>query len=72
MILRLIRLWRYKRRHRKQAELLQTLQQAYQVKEYHGELWFTYCGDPVIPCSMLNDLPIDALQKIRKLHLNFS
>lgn len=42
----------------------------YQIREKDGELWLTYEGQSVIPCSMLNEEPIKALESLRKLFIN--
>lgn len=42
-------------------------EEKYQVCEYGGELWLTYSGCLVCPCSMLKDSPVDALCKMREL-----
>ena len=41
----------------------------FQVKEYGGELWLTYSGCLVCPCSMLKDAPVDAVTRMRELYV---
>lgn len=42
-------------------------EEKYQVCEYGGELWLTYSGCLVCPCSMLKDGVIESLRKMREL-----
>lgn len=41
----------------------------FQIKEKGGELWLTYNGWLVCPCSMLKDTPVDAITKMRELYI---
>ena len=54
---------------KKKAEAAETAAELYQVCEYNGELWLTYSGHLVCPCSMLKDEPVDALKKMRELYI---
>ena len=40
----------------------------FQVREHDGALWLTYADNLVLPCSMLNIAPIDALSQMRSLY----
>lgn len=48
------------------------LQEEFQIAEQKGELWITFDGYYVLPCSMLNLEPVDALLKIRELQSSIS
>lgn len=39
----------------------------YQLKERDGEIWLTYEGCYVCPCSMLNEAPVEAVCKLRTI-----
>ena len=41
----------------------------FQIKEKGGELWLTYSGWLVCPCSMLKEAPVDAVRKMRELYV---
>lgn len=41
----------------------------YQITEFGGELWLTFGGALVCPCSMLNEPPVDAVKKMRELYI---
>ena len=41
----------------------------YQVQEYKGELWLTYSGNLVCPCSMLKSEPVESVAKMRELYV---
>ena len=41
----------------------------YQIKEYNGEIWLTYDGELVCPCSMLNTEPVNAVETMRELYI---
>lgn len=41
----------------------------FQITEYQNELWITFNGNLVCPCSMLNMEPVDALTKMRELYI---
>lgn len=41
----------------------------YQLKEYDGQLWLTYQGGLVCPCSMLSVDPVEAVNKMRELYI---
>ena len=41
----------------------------YQLKEHGGEIWLTYDGHLVCPCTMLNVSPVEAVQKMRELYV---
>lgn len=44
-------------------------EERYQVCEYGGELWFTFVGGLVCPCSMLKDDPVESLKVMRELYV---
>lgn len=44
-------------------------QNAYQVSEFHGQLWLTYNGVLICPTDMFSDEPLKALSKIRDLYV---
>lgn len=48
---------------------LREADEKYQVCEYGGELWFTFSGCLVCPCSMFSDDPVEALGKMRDLYV---
>jgi hypothetical protein len=39
------------------------------VKEYGGELWFTFNGALVLPCAMLKGETVEVLKQIRELYV---
>ena len=41
----------------------------FQLKEYDGQLWFTYNGGLVCPCNMLSIDPVEAVNKMRELYI---
>ena len=41
----------------------------FQVKEYGGELWFTFNGALVLPCAMLKGEAVEVLKQIRELYV---
>ena len=43
--------------------------ETYDVKIYEGELWLTFCGALVCPCSWLKDDAIEAVGKMRELYI---
>lgn len=47
----------------------QRVQEDFQIAEHNGAVWLTFADCPILPCSMLKDAPIDALLKIRELHI---
>lgn len=53
-------------RLRKNIDAANTL---FQVKEYDSELWLTYDGWLVCPCSMLKDDPVESIKRMRELYL---
>lgn len=44
------------------------LQEEFQIAERNDELWITFDGCYILPCSMLNTEAVAALKKIRELH----
>jgi hypothetical protein len=44
-------------------------EETYQIKEYGGELWLTFNGSLVCPCSMLNKEPVEAIKQMRELYV---
>ncbi len=48
----------------------QRLQSEFQIAERDGELWITFEGYYILPCSMLKLEAVEALLEIRKLHIN--
>lgn len=47
----------------------QEAEETYQIKEYGGELWLTFNGCLVCPCSMLNQEPVEAIKRMRELYV---
>ena len=63
-----------KRRSEKKAaalheEMVADAVSLYQVQEYQGELWLTYSGNLVCPCSMLKSEPVESVAKMRELYI---
>lgn len=44
-------------------------EEMYQVREYDGELWFTFNSNLVCPVSMLKDDAIAALERMRNAYV---
>ena len=44
----------------------------FQIKEYDGEIWITFDGNLICPCSMLNAEPVEAVLKMRELYIKRS
>ena len=42
---------------------------AYQITEHNGELWFTFNGFLFCPCSMMTKSPIEALEELRENYI---
>jgi hypothetical protein len=62
---------RYKknRTENNHEEVVRNSQRLFQLKEYNGEIWFTYENELVCPCSMLKDEPVNAVCEMRKLYI---
>lgn len=50
-------------------KIIRDSEEKYQVCEYGGELWLTFVGGLVCPCSMLKDDPVESLKKMRELYV---
>lgn len=50
-------------------KIIRESEEKYQVCEYGGELWLTFVGGLVCPCSMLKDDPVESLKKMRELYV---
>ena len=64
------RIKRFQRERDKKKEQ-EWLQESFQIAERGGEIWLTFDGVYILPCSMLNQEPVKALETIRKMHLSF-
>ena len=60
---------RHIRAMRREREKLENASFLYQVKEYQQELWLTFAGNLVCPCSMLGEPPVEAISKMRDLYM---
>ena len=62
---------RYKQRQSEKVrrENEQKALDLYQLTEYNGEIWLTFNGCLVCPCSMLKDEAVDAVKKMRELYI---
>lgn len=60
----------FKNKHRAamHRQMERTLQGMYQLRERDGEIWLTYEGWYVCPCSMLTMEPVEAILALRDLH----
>ena len=61
-------------RHQREQEkkLVENTERAadlYQIREYESQLWLTFNGNLICPCSMLNDEPVVALNVMRKMYV---
>lgn len=54
---------------RKHRETLERAGTIYQLCEHDGELWLTYSGNLVCPCSMLNVEPVYAVRVLREMYI---
>lgn len=52
-----------------QNKTLHEAEEVFQIKEYGGELWLTFNGSLVCPCSMLNKEPVEAIKQMRELYV---
>jgi len=50
-------------------KIIRESEEKYQVCEYGGELWLTFVGGLVCPCSMLKDDPVESLKRMRELYV---
>lgn len=57
------------RDERKLKKSRERVQDEFQIAERDGEIWITFDGCYILPCSMLNMQPVEALLKIRELHI---
>lgn len=48
------------------AKIEKILENIIQIKEINGEIWLTYCDNPICPCSMFKDAPIEVIKAIRE------
>lgn len=64
-----IKIRKEKKREAVLASLVMQSNELFQIEEYAGELWIKYDGYLIMPCTMLNDTPIDALRKIRTCYI---
>ena len=68
-----IRLYLKIRREKKRESVLASLvmqsNELFQIEEYAGELWLTFDARLIMPCTMLNETPIDALRKMRACYV---
>lgn len=56
----------------RKKEALEAANNLYQVCEFENELWLTYNGNLVCPCSMLKDDAVEAVRKMRELYIERS
>lgn len=61
--------YRLNRTEKSRQEAVETAESLFQVQEFTGELWLTFGGSLVCPCSMLKDAPVEALKKMRGLYI---
>lgn len=54
---------------RNRQAVIEASRNIYQIKEYNGELWFTYDNRLVCPCAMLVEPPVTAVEKMRELYV---
>ncbi len=47
--------------------LAQRAEEAFQITEYGGELWFISDRCLICPCSMMKDDPLESLKELRRL-----
>ena len=52
--------------------LIEDADSRYQLQEYDGEIWITFLGNLVCPCSMLKDEPVRAVCQMRELYIKRS
>ena len=64
-----IKIRKEKKREAVLASLVRQSNELFQIEEHSGELWVKYGGYLIMPCTMLNDTPIDALRKIRACYI---
>lgn len=43
-------------------------QSVFQIRECNGEMWFTYDGDLICPCSFFKENAINVLNELRRLY----
>ena len=58
-----------KRRQSNAAKLEHIATEIFQIAEYEGQLWLTFNGYKVCPCSLLNEPPVEAVRKMRELYV---
>jgi hypothetical protein len=64
-----IKIRKEKKREAVLASLVRQSNELFQIEEHTGELWLKYDGYLIMPCTMLNETPIDALRKIRACYI---
>lgn len=55
--------------HESTEKTVRESEEKYQVCEFGGELWLTFIGALVCPCSMLKDDPVESLKVMRELYV---
>ena len=64
--------WRKNRDDKKKAEKTQEFysrtKSIFQITEYNKEMWFTFNGKLVCPCTYFKDDAITALEELRRLY----
>ena len=65
-ILKKFKEWQRKR-HKRDIE--EYANNAFQICEHNGSLWFTHAGQVICPMSMFNDTPTDVVIKIRAMYI---
>ena len=50
-------------------DVVRNSQRLFQLTEYNGEIWLTYEGELVCPCSMLKEEPVKAVCAMRNLYV---
>jgi hypothetical protein len=64
-----LKIRREKKREAVLASLVRQSNELFQIEEHTGELWLKYDGYLIMPCTMLNETPIDALRKMRACYV---
>lgn len=67
----MIQNWKEKREERKRIDVKERARELFQIREYNGQLWFTYNGSLFCPCSLMGDVEngVNILEKIRNLYI---
>jgi hypothetical protein len=66
--------WSKRRAEKKHIEKIQEriddANSIFQIKEYEGRIWLTFCGNRVCPTEMFEQKdPVEVLNKIRDLYI---